>query len=355
MTLKTAIIGLGRMGAEPTSRLAGLLPIGWDPISHAESIKSINDLELTALCDVDLKKTERFSAMYNVPKIYTDYKVLINEVKPDIISIATRTNVKSEIINYAIDNGVKGVYVEKPLGRSITECEQILNKINNANAKIAYGAQRRAMPIYQEVKNICNSGEYGIVKHIIIEFGKSRLFWTHPHSTDLIVFFSNSTDVDYISAICAFDDNYSKDSLIIDEDPLVECAFIKFKNGVSANITQNEGSNIRIQLTNAIITINGDGYSIDINTEGENKGCFHKLERRYPKSNKSGTQIMFADLAAAVLNSANVESVSPEEILCGSRILSGIVESALKNGEKVNFKDIRNDLIITGRLGNLYA
>ncbi len=355
MKLKTAIIGLGRMGAEPTSRLRGLLPNGWDPISHAESIMSISDMELIALCDIDSAKTEKFSSIYNVQKIYNNYKVLVNEIKPDILSIATRTDVKSEIINYAIDNGVKGFYVEKPLGRSVSECEQILNKIKGANLKIAYGVQRRAMPIYSQVKEICNSGIYGSVKHIVIEFGRNMLLWSHPHSIDLIVFYSNSIDVEYISAICSFNKDYTKKECIIDTDPLVENAFIKFKNGISANIIQNEGNNVRIQLTHAIITINGEGYSIDINTEDKIKGAFHKLERKFAEPNKSGTQIMFADLAQAVLSSSNVESILPEEILCGTKILSGIVESALKDGAKVFFKDIRNDLIITGRFGNLCA
>lgn len=355
MKLKTAIIGLGRMGAEPTSRFKGMLPNGWDPVSHAESIKSISDLELAALCDVDSVKTEKFSLIYNVRKSYNNYKILIDEINPDILSIATRTDVKSEIINYAIDKGVKGVYVEKPLGRSVNECKQILDKISNSNAKIAYGVQRRSMPIYSQVKEICNSGIYGEVKQITIEFGKSTLLWSHPHSTDLIVFFSNSTDVEYISAICSFDKDYDKDSLIIDSDPLVESAFVRFKNGISANITQSEGNNVRIQLTRAIITINGDGYSIDLNTEDNIKMGFHKLERKYAEPNKSGTQIMFDDLARAVLNKSKIESINPEEILCGFRLLIGIVESALKDGTKIDYDDIRDNLVVTGRFGDLYA
>lgn len=355
MKLKAAIIGLGRMGAEPTSRFNGRLPYGWDPVSHAESIKLTDDLELSALCDLDPAKTKKFSLLYDVQKVYNNYTKLIDEINPDILSIATRTDVKSEVINYAIDKQVKGIYVEKPLGRSIKECKEILTKIRRANAKIAYGVQRRAMPIYTQVKEICSSGVYGDVKHITIEFGKCALLWSHPHSTDLIVFFSNSIDIDYISAVCNFQQNYDKDSLIIDCDPLVESAFIKFKNGISANITQTEGNNVRIQLAHAIITINGDGFSIDLNIEDNIKGSFHKLERKCAEPNKSGTQIMFDSLTKAVVNKTEVQSISPEEILCGFEILIGIVESALKGGAKINYSDIRADLVVTGRFGDLYA
>lgn len=355
MKLKAAIIGLGRMGAEPTSRFNGILPNGWDPMSHAESIITTNDLELVALCDIDSAKTQKFSQLYNVPKCYNNYKQLIDEVKPDIISIATRTDVKSDIINYAIDNGVKGFYVEKPLSRSIDECRQILNKINGADAKIVYGAQRRAISIFRQVKDICNSGEYGEIKHITFEYGKVMLLWNHPHITDLMVFFSNTLDVEYISALCSFKNTYNKDSLFIDEDPLVENAFIKFNNGITINTTPNEGGNVRIHLARAILTINGDGYCIDINTEDKIKGRFHKSNRIFAEPSKSGTQVLFADLANAVLNSTNVKNICPEDILCGTAIISGIVESSLNNGAKINYQDIRNDLTITGRFGDLYA
>ena len=47
--LKSAVIGLGRMGAEPSKRLEGKVPAGWLPISHAEAILSIERLKLEAI------------------------------------------------------------------------------------------------------------------------------------------------------------------------------------------------------------------------------------------------------------------------------------------------------------------
>jgi len=356
MKLKAAIVGLGRMGAEPTSRLNGMLPNGWDPISHAEAIKSIKDLELVALCDKDDARNKRFSELYSVKSTYTDYKDLINEAKPDILSIATRTDVKAEIINYALEHGVKGFYVEKPLSRSVKECREVLSKIEKASAKLVYGTQRRGMHIFRKVQELCASQVYGDVKHISFEYGRNQLLWSAPHITDMIVLYANSIDVEYISALCSFNEgSYDSNSLFVDTDPWVENAYIKFTNGVTCNIIPNEGNNLRIQLSKAIIAINGDGYSIDINTEHKIKGRFHKLEQQYGEVVKSGTQMLFEDLTNAVLNSTSIKYVKAEEILCGTKLLSGIVESALKGGKKVNFKDVRDDLVITGRFGNLYA
>jgi len=342
------------MGAEPTSRFNGTLPHGWDPVSHAEAIKSTEELELVALCDVDAAKTERFSKLYNVSATYNNYRDLINEVKPDILSIATRTDVKAEIIYYALEHGIKGFYVEKPLSRSVAECEQVLNKIAAAGAKLVYGAQRRAMPLFKQVKYMCHSGLYGDLKHITFEYGRNMLLWSHPHTTDLIVFLANSLAVEYISALCDFGGNCEND-LVVDTDPWVENAFIRFENGLTCNITPNEGNNIRLHLSGAIITINGDGYSIDISTEANVKGRFYQLQRQLGEPARSGAQVLFADLAKAIINATPVVTIRPEEILAGTRLLSGITESGLKDGAKLNYKDVRDNLVITGRFGQLYA
>lgn len=352
--LKIAIIGLGRMGAEPSSRL-GKLSNGWFPISHAESIKSIPNLELTAICDIDANKIKKFSTLYNVPQGFTDYKELIEKVIPDIISIATRTNLKENIINYALDHGVKGIYVEKPLSRSIRQCEGILNKVKKYGVKLVYGVQRRGMPFFRKAKELCYSGKLGSIQSITFEYGSSMLLWSQPHIADLIVFFANSTKIDWISGLCDFNEDYTKDSINIDTDPIVKTASLKFKNGITATITPGGGKNIRIHLDQGIININGDGYSLEIFTEGEFKGKFHELERVFAEPSKSGTQILFNDLTQSVLNSKPVSSISSNEILGGTEILFGIVESALRNGAKVRYEEIRKDLIVTGRFGDLYA
>jgi len=355
MKLKAAIIGLGRMGAEPTSRFNGMLCKGWDPISHAESIVSSEHLQLVALCDIDTEKTRRFSELYHVENTFNDYKKLIDTIKPDVISIATRTNMKQEIIEYALENGVKGFYVEKPLSRSVGDCTELLNKIKTADAKIAYGAQRRALAIMRKAKEICVSGEYGTIKTLTFEYGRNMLLWSHPHTTDLMVYFANSVDLDFVTALCTFDKVYAANEMFIDNDPVVETAFVKFKNGVAATITPNDGNNIRIHLTKAILVINSDGYSIDVFTEGEIKGKFTNLNRIYAVDSRSATQHLFDDVANAVINSTTVAAISHEEIVAGTKILSGIVASGLKNGAKVKAEEIRDNLVITGRFGDFYA
>jgi predicted dehydrogenase len=77
MKFRAALIGLGRMGAVPSARLAGRVPDGWLPLTHAEVIKSFPEFELIALCDSDESKQAEFARYYGVEHVYGDHRMLL--------------------------------------------------------------------------------------------------------------------------------------------------------------------------------------------------------------------------------------------------------------------------------------
>ncbi len=356
MSLKVGLIGLGRMGAEPSERFVGQVPPGWLPLSHAEAILSNEGLELSGLCDNDEGRRQRFGKHYGVDTVYSDYKQMIDELRPDIISIATRTDIRCDIINYALGKGIKGFYAEKPLARSIKESRETLEHIESCGAKIVYGATRRAMDVYKKAKEICFSGELGNIKHINIEFGHSALLWTLPHAVDLIVFFANCSEFETVQAACSGADfGGPVTDNILDMDPLVDFAYFKMSSGISATISPVNGFNVRIGCTNGIVTVHGNGGFIEINKTGQMTDYFHDTEIIKVEPKKSGTQYLFADLCDAILLQRDVMNISPAEILCGQTMLFGIVQSAKQKGIILTASDLDEELIITGRTGQLFA
>ena len=220
--LKSAVIGLGRMGAEPSKRLEGKVPAGWLPISHAEAILSIERLKLEAICDTNESRVHEISKIYNVDKVFTNYQDLLDNEHIDFLCIATRTGERCEIIRYAISKGIKFIYFEKPVSRSISECVSILELAQLNNVVLGYGVNRRYNDVYRYAKDLIKSGELGDLIQINIEAGRTNLFWSHPHSTDMILFFADSTELEYIQGSCRFQNNYIPESnLYIDDDPIM--------------------------------------------------------------------------------------------------------------------------------------
>ena len=190
--LKAGLVGLGRMGAQSSKRLQAVLPNGWLPISHIENINENEFLQLTSICDSDTEKLDFYSKENINLNKYKNFKKLISVEKPDFLSIATRINNKIEILDSACRNNVKIVYAEKPLFSSIGQAKKYLSFLEKKNIRLGYGVNRRYHDVYIGVKKIIKSKELGELREIIIENNFSNLFWTHPHSVDLILFFADS-------------------------------------------------------------------------------------------------------------------------------------------------------------------
>ena len=354
--LKVAVIGLGRMGAEPSNRLTGKIPNGWLPISHVEAIQSTEGLDLVALCDNDTERLKTLSNHYGINRTYLNSKHLIDEIHPDFLCIATRTLERSEIIQYACQNGVKVIYSEKPISRSLFDCREILDCVTNNNVVFGYGVNRRYHSVYRKAKKIIESGELGELQEIVIESGVNSLFWTHPHSVDTILFFADTTQIDFIQGSCTFQNAYElTDPKLIDNDPIIDNAFFQFSNGVKASINQVGGNNVRLACTKGILTIYSDGFHIEkITGSSITPRYFNNVEIIKMESLMSATETAFKELKEAVLFKKQIP-ITIQEIETGMVMLLGIIYSSLNDGKRIRPNDVPEDMIVTGRSGSLYA
>jgi predicted dehydrogenase len=353
--LTVGLIGCGRMGARTSDSVRQSVPKGWLPLSHAEAIKSNDELELIALCDTDPERVSWAAESYNVSKRYQDYKSLIREMKPDIVSIATRTEMRCEIIRFAAENGVKAIHSEKPISRNISDCSKALKAVADNNVKFSYGTYRRYMDTYRKAKDLIRCGEIGQLSEICIEHGKTMLLWNHPHSVDLLLFFSDCLDVDFVQAYCDIKASEYSPSFL-DDDPILEYAFVKFNNGVNGIVTSASGLNTRLSGTDGTILIVGDGTWLEIRKKTTDQTPYYLgVDKLLVESELSGTQRAFAELISAVRGDNDKLSITAEEIAAGQRILLSFAQSSISNGQKICPHQLDESFTVTGKFGDYYA
>ena len=353
--MKAAVVGCGRMGAEPSKRLEGLIPAGWLPLSHAEAILATEGLELVALCDMDRELLAQRGDMYGVSALFTDFRELIETAKPDLITIATRTPAKCGIIEYACRNGVKGLYVEKPLANSLAECRQALSEIERAGVKIAYGVNRRYHPVYRHAKELILNGEIGQIVEVVLEHGQAQLLWAHPHSVDLVLFFLNAPELVSVQASLLPETVIQEGGLKIDSDPIIQNAFFKFETTATASIVRSGGLNTKIAGETGNIIVHADGSYIQLNRAHERQAAyFVGHEVRHSLSQTSATVTALTELREA-MTSSSLSPISPREIELGIQMLMGCVWSHLVGGRCVETRDIPAQCVVTGRYKDQYA
>ena len=148
--MKYALIGCSRISA-----------------NHIKAAQD-NNLEIAAVSDIYPEKMSEIIERHNLNKEnikqYTDYKIMLEEVKPDIVSIATGSGVHAKIALDCIENGVN-VIIEKPMAMNIKDADAIISASKRKNVKVAVCHQNRFNPAVQKLRQAIEDGKFGKLSH----------------------------------------------------------------------------------------------------------------------------------------------------------------------------------------------
>jgi len=350
--LRAAIVGCGRIGANTAERLRETLPSVWFPYSHLDALREVAGVELVAVCDQNEAAGRIAADTYGASRCYGDGLRMIDEVRPDILLIATRTEGRARLIEHAAEKGVGGVHFEKPLAHSVMECRYALVAAEAAGMKLSYGAVRRCMDVPRRVKEGIDAEELGVLRQIVIECGRVELLWSHPHHFDLITFFAGLGEVEAIQARMSYELAAWKGK-VLDADPLVEGLAIQFGGGVCATILATGAGVVRVICEKGEYVIGGNTSWLVIHERGSG------MEWRQPRPvsvpfTMSGRQRALMELAAAVRGEATT-CYTAADILRSNQLGLASAWSAVNEGRVVGIAEVPDDFVVTGRKGDLFA
>lgn len=350
--LRVGLVGAGRMGARTDDKTRAIVPAGWLPLSHAEAIEADQQLELVAICDTNEDQARSAAQRYGVARVFRDYREMITEMTPDLLAVATRTSGRCEILEFAATHGVRGIHVEKPLSNSMEDARRALTAVRQHGVKLTYGAGRRYMGAYRKAKQMVSDGAIGTLAEIRISFGRTLLMWNHPHSVDLILYFSDSCQVLDIHASCQIPDG-SASGLTIDADPMVEWGVVHFANGVTGLISSASGFTVDLAGERGILSIVGDGAYLELRQIAPSGYLAAPIRVEFVPG-LSGTQQTFRELAAAVRGEPGLV-MSVDELLQSQAILLSLARSSMLCGAGVSLTALDERFTVTGRWGEKYA
>lgn len=155
--------------------------------AHVNGYDLTGRVKLAAVSDVRGEAMAAIAA--ELPQLLTfrDYRQMLVEVRPDVISICTWPRLRLEIIEAAAEAGVKGILCEKPLALQMSEVDQMLAVCERAKIKLAVGHQNRFHPMFTTADELVQAGRIGKIREIRGEIASS-LANNGPHLLDLIRF-----------------------------------------------------------------------------------------------------------------------------------------------------------------------
>ena len=125
---------LGILGAGPISQAA-----------HFEAARRARNVELLAICDVAEDLLARMAALHAPQRTYTDYAAMLADPEIDAVLIATADQFHVRLCQEALAAG-KHVLVEKPLGVTVEECDELTAVVKASGRVLQVGHNRRFDP-----------------------------------------------------------------------------------------------------------------------------------------------------------------------------------------------------------------
>lgn len=310
--MKYALIGCGRIST-----------------NHIKAAVN-NKLEIAAVCDVLPEKMEELLAKHGLEKDesikrYTDYKVMLEEIKPTLVSIATESGPHAQIALYCIDKGIN-VIIEKPMAMNMTDADEIIRRSKEKNVKVCACHQNRFNVAVQKTRKALESGRFGRLSHGSIHVrwnrnqgyydqAKWRGTWAQDggclmnqciHGIDLLRWmFGNEVEEVYGATRQQFHDYLEAED--------IGMAVVKFKNGAVATIEgttnvypKNLEETLYIFGEKGTVKIGGTSTNnIDVwdfadesDADQENKGLKEATSNVYGNGHTS----LFADVIDAINN-----------------------------------------------------
>ena len=155
-------------------------------VKSGPSLQITENSKLVAIMRRNHDKAKDFAKRHGVPKWYDNADDLINDKEVNAIYIATPPSSHKYYTLKAAASG-KPVYVEKPMARSYSECEEMVNICNNLKVPLFVAYYRRALPNILKVKEIIDSGVIGDIRIINIKMQKTlhpNILWTVKDQTN---------------------------------------------------------------------------------------------------------------------------------------------------------------------------
>ncbi|MGI6741929.1 MAG: Gfo/Idh/MocA family oxidoreductase [Brevefilum sp.] len=142
MSIRTAVIGVGSMG-----------------VNHARINWELPHVDLVGVADFNEETAQRVAMKYGA-KAYVNHEDLLDEIKPDAVTLAVPTIYHHKIALDVIERGIP-LLIEKPIAFTIEEGKDIIAAAKRKNVKLMIGHIERFNPAITTLKHLIAEGELG--------------------------------------------------------------------------------------------------------------------------------------------------------------------------------------------------
>jgi predicted dehydrogenase len=222
---RVALIGLGRIASTIEDEVQGysaiLLPYG-----HMGSYREVPAVEVVAGADPYQEQRDAFRRRWGVEHVYADYREMLQQEQPDIVSVTTSAKPRPEIVIACAQAGVRAIFAEKPIALSLAEADAMIAACREHGTILAIGCTALWHPYWNKIRELIAAGAIGQVLQVN-GFRRSGLSHNGSHLITLVNYLAGG-NIRWV-----FGEMESDEKAAQDEDQMGN-GYLAYDNGVRA-------------------------------------------------------------------------------------------------------------------------
>jgi predicted dehydrogenase len=155
-------------------RIAAIEVSHWHALydsAYLRHLASMPDVQLVGLQDPNVAIAAQRAAALGHPPIFTDYRQMLAETRPDFVVALGRHSMMAEIAHYLLDHGYPFV-MEKPMGLNAAQVRSVADKATATNGFAAVPLSQRYQPFVARARQMLAAGQFGPVSHLYFRLNR---------------------------------------------------------------------------------------------------------------------------------------------------------------------------------------
>jgi len=172
------------------ARIAAIGVSHWHSLydsAYLRHLAGMPDMRLVGLQDTSATIAAQRAAELGDPPVYTDYRRMLTDVKPDFVIALGRHSSMSETALYLLDQGYPFL-MEKPMGVNADEVSRVADRAAAKNAFVAVPLGQRYQPFVARARALSAESRFGPLSHIYFRLNRPTsaryVAWDAPWMLD---------------------------------------------------------------------------------------------------------------------------------------------------------------------------
>lgn len=153
---------------------AAIVGTGFIGPAHLEALRRLPNIEVIALCEVNIDLAREKAAMLGIPNAYT-FEEMLKNPEIDVVHICTPNFLHFSQSKAVLQAG-KHVVCEKPLATKIEEAEELVTLAKEKGLVNAVHFNLRYYPMVRQMKTMRESGQLGEIYSVMGSYLQDWLF-----------------------------------------------------------------------------------------------------------------------------------------------------------------------------------